>query len=182
VVVSNRYAAAAGSWAAAAPIEAFEPDANREIDFPQLAAAADGTVYAVWQQLTALTTNTGSIRDYALYLDARLPGVTGSAWSGAVLLSDFPSGAQPPQIAITSDSTVFVAWVGRLPEQSISLAAATRFNASNYRDAPSAAEPVYRSSIGQAYGSAIAVDSKGDATAVYLQGEQGFQIWASRFE
>lgn len=159
---ANRFTSASG-WDIAQLIETDDGDAG----YPQIAIDANGNAIAVWHQYDGAHNNIWS---------SRFTSSTG--WSAAQLVeTDNTGDAYDPQIAIDAGGNAIAVW--RQYD-------GTHFNIWANRFTPAAewgtAQLIETDNAGDASRPRIALDSSGNAIAVWAQSDSVHQnIWAGRF-
>jgi hypothetical protein len=160
----NRYTAGSG-WGSATLLET--DDAGTAGD-PQIAFDANGNALAVWFQSDGTRANIWASRYTA-----------GSGWGGATLIeTDNAGAALIPQLAIDSNGNALAAWAQQ---------DGTRYNIWANRYTAGAgwgtATLLETDNTGAAFVPQIAIDSNGNAIAVWNQSDgTRDNVWASRFQ
>lgn len=165
-VWSNRFVSGAG-WEGARLIEAYD---NGSVWNAQVAMDRDGNAVVVWQQHDGLRKNIGANRF-----------VKDVGWGTAELIETENLGdARDPQVALDLNGNAVAVWLqGDGVRNNIW---ANRFvKESGW----GTAELIETDNTGSAWGPQVAVDSNGNAVAVWSQlrgGNTFFDIWGNRFQ
>ncbi len=159
---ANRYTPGSG-WGTA---ELIETDDAGDARYPQIALAANGNALAVWLQFDGTRNN--------IWANRYTPG---SGWGTPELIeTDDASNAYTPQIAIDASGNAMAVW--RQSDGS-------RYNIWANRYTPGSgwgAAGTIESGTGDAYDPQIALDTNGNALAVWLQSDGiRYNIWANRY-
>ncbi len=161
---SKRYTAGTG-WGAALLLEA---DNANDAHSPQIASTANGTAVVVWVQTNGSSYNTIRANRYT----------PGTGWGTAVAIDTDSAGyASDPQIAMDANGNAVAVW---------SKSDGTRFNivANRYSVGTGwgTAALIETNNVGSAYGPQVALDTNGNALAVWVQfdGENN-KIVANRY-
>ena len=151
------------SWGSAELIETDDAGTARD---PQIAFDSNGNALAVWRQ-----SDGANLSIWANRFD-------GSNWGSAVLIETDDAGdAEHPQIAFDSNGNALAVWSQF--DGSLNSIWANRFDGSGW----GSAELIETDDAGPAGSPQIAVDSNGNALAVWRQFDGAhFSIWANRFE
>jgi uncharacterized membrane-anchored protein len=162
-ISSNRYTASAGSWGTA---ELIEMDNAGPAYSPQVAVDSSGNAVVVWYQFDGTSDNIWSNRYTA---------ATGT-WETAELIETDAWDAYDPQVAVDSFGNAVAVW-----QQSDG----TRYSIwSNRYTAPTGtwetAELIETDNAGDARNPQVAVDSSGNAVAVWEQSDgTRYNIWSN---
>jgi hypothetical protein len=145
-------------------------------DTPQVTVDAAGNSIAVWSQSDGTRTNIWANR-YTLPPDPTGNQPPANGWGSAVMIeSDDAGDAVSPQIAVDSAGNVIAVW--SQSDGSQTNIWANRFNGSTW----STAELIESDNAGNATSPQIAMDSNGNAIAVWTQSDgTRTNIWANRF-
>ena len=145
-IVQSATRPAGGSWSAAVDLSASEQNA----EYPQIAVDPQGDAVAVWQRY-----------DGSSWIVQSATRPVGGSWSAAVDLSEAEGYGEHPQVAVDSQGDAVAVWQATVGEYEIIQSAARPAGGSW-----SAAVDV--SETGQnAFEPQVAVDSQGDAVAVW---------------
>ncbi len=159
---ANRYVAGAG-WGAA---ELIETDNAGRAEYPQIAIDSSGNALAVWHQYDGARYNIWANRY-----------VAGTGWGSAELIESNAWDATNPQIAIDNNSNALVVWQ-QYDDTNRSIWANRYVAGAGW----GAAELIETDNAGYANSPQIAVDSNGNALAVWRQSDgTRDNIWANRY-
>jgi len=152
-----------GIWGSATLIEI---DNAGSVSSPQIAIGNNGNALAVWYQHDGTRNNIWANR------------FDGSSWGSATLIeTDNAGNAYSPQIAIDSNGNALAVWY-QYDGTRYSIWA-NRFDGSSW----GSATLIETDNAGNAYSPQIAIDSNGNALAVWQQYDgTRYNIWANRFD
>jgi hypothetical protein len=151
------------SWGMA---ELIETDNAGYAQHPQIAFDSSGNAIAVWKQSDGTRTNIWANR------------FNGSSWGTAELIEAHNAGsAGSPQIAFDSSGNAIAVWYQS--DGTRNNIWANRFNGTSW----GTAELIETDDAGAAFTPGIAIDSSGNAIAVWQQSDgTRYNIWANRFD
>jgi hypothetical protein len=162
-IVANRYVAGSG-WGSATLIET---DDAGSAENPQVAVDRSGNALAVWQQSDGTRYNIWA-NHYAM----------GPGWGTATLIeTDNAADAYGPQVAVDGSGNAAAVWYQY--DGSLSNVWANRYAAGSGWGTPTLIE---RDNVDGAYSPQVAVDSSGNAVAVWERSDgTRDNIWANRY-
>jgi hypothetical protein len=151
------------NWGAA---ELIETDLGPAVN-PQIAFDSIGNAIAVWRQ-----------RDGANQQSIYANRFNGTNWGAAELIETDSGIAQKAQVALDSSGNAIAVWIQRDAANNQNVYA-NRFDGTKW-----AAAELIETDTGFAFGPQVAVDSNGNAIAVWTQidGDNKFNIYANRFD
>jgi len=151
----NRYAAGSG-WGTAALLET---DNAGPAEYPGVAVDADGNAIAVWHQSDGTAWNIVANRYTA-----------GSGWGSPELLETDSARAGDPQIAMSDAGDALAVW-----------SQGGQFRANHYTAGSGwgSAEPI--GPTGTTYGAVLAMDARGNAIAMLVQGGTHVDAWTNHY-
>ena len=166
-IFANRYDSALGTWEGAEIIQAGTTDAL----YPDVAIDTNGNAIAVWYQ----DDGTGSYRIFANRYDA----ATGM-WENPMIIQVGSGDAAYPKVAVDTSGNAIAVWYQDDGTGSY------RIWANRYDTALGTwgTAGVIQSGSGDAESPRVAVDTNGNAVAVWYQddGTVNYNIWANRFD
>ncbi len=157
------FTTADGGWGDAQLIEDDTSDANS----PQIAFDANGNALAVWHQSDGTRKNIWASR------------FDGTSWGSAEVIGvDVADGgnAFEPQITFNINGNAFVVW-----KQTRSISNLSTFIWANHFNGTTWTGAEKISNLGVAFDPQIAVDSDGNAMAVWTESGFQFKVWVNRF-
>ncbi len=160
---ANRYTPA-GGWSTA---ELIEADNAGDAYEPQVAIDSEGNAIAVWHQWDGTR--------YNIWANRYTPG---SGWDAAGLIETDNAGhAKNPQVAMDPDGNAMVVWYQS--DGTMNSILANRYTPASGWGTP---EPIETDNAGDAWDPQVAVDSEGNAIAVWYQSAVSrYNIWANRY-